>query len=234
MKTPRFPITICVAIAVLSFTFGLWSSHAAAEPFDVNLGLTPDPVRGLEIILNEPMGATIMKVKDVPRLWKIWEPLNRIKADEADEEERRAMTWQRYGWADRPGGDAWIPLGYTPDGRGNLVTNCFSCHGGHVMGDTIPGLGNTHFDLTTLSTDILRLAALDAGRDPKKVGDMRAPFNTPFNFHKGVSNAVTFAPVFAALRNPMLAQDYMRHPEKLLHHDMNAPAWWHYKPGFPI
>ena len=201
----------------------------AKEALDLNLGMTPDPERGLEIILTEAMGASIMKVEDVPRLWKIWEPLERIKAADAEDTVRREMTWQRYGWADRPGGDPWIPLGYTPDDRGYLVTNCFSCHGGHVMGDTVPGLGNTHFDLTTLSTDIRKLAALDAGRDPNSVGDTMAPFNTPLNFHKGVSNAVTFAPVFAALRNPMLAQDYLQHPEKLHHHDMNAPSWWLYK-----
>ncbi len=90
-------------------------------------------------------------------------------------------------------------MGYTPDGQGDLVTNCFACHGGHVMGDTIMGLGNSHFDLTTLVTDILKLDALDAGRDPESVGDTKAPFNTPFNFQKGGSNAVIFAAVFEAL-----------------------------------
>lgn len=198
-------------------------------PFDVNLGMTPDPARGLEIILTEPMGASIMKVADVSRLWTIWEPDASLKAADASEDQRRAMTWDRYGWADRPDGDRWIPLGYTPDDQGNLITNCFSCHGGKIDGTTVPGMGNTHFDLTTLATDVRRLAALDLGRDPMSVKDILAPFKTPLNHHKGVSNAVIFAPVFAALRDPELAKDYMAHPDKLHHHDMNAPAWWHYK-----
>ena len=211
------------------FTSGIIRAAEANQAFDLSLGITPDAGLGLDIILNEPMGAAIMHVSDVPRLWQVWEPQEKIKAADANEAERREMTWQRYGWADRPEGDPWIPMGYTPDGRGGLVTNCFACHGGHVTGDTIMGLGNSHFDLTTLVTDVLKLDALDAGRDPGSVGDMKAPFNTPFNFQKGGSNAVIFAAVFEALRNPMLAQDYMQHPEKLRHHDMNTPAWWLFK-----
>jgi len=224
-------LAVFLTIAVSFFYAGHDAIYAAEQndSFDLNLGLTPDPDRGLEIIMTEPMGISIMHTEDVSRLWKVWEPLDRIKASDVTEAERREMTWQRYGWSEQPKGDPWIPMGFTPDGQGNLVINCFACHGGHVMGDTIMGLGNSHFDLTTLVTDILKLDALDQGRDPKSVGDMKAPFNTPFNYQKGGSNAVIFAAVFEALRNPMLAQNYMQHPEQLRHHDMNTPAWWLFK-----
>lgn len=202
---------------------------AEVPDIDFNLGMTPDPERGLWLILNEPMGAAVMKTEDVPRLWQVWEPAERAKAEAANEDERRDMTWTRYGWANRPGGDKWVPLGYTPDKQGNLVTNCFACHGGSLQGKTIPGMGNTHFDLTTLATDRARLIALDAGRDPADVPEAMAPFKTPLNHHRGVSNAVIFAPVFAALRDPALAAEYFKNPELLHHHDMNAPAWWLYK-----
>ncbi len=229
--TRKFALITGVLFPALVLLIGAGIDHAAeaSEAFDLTLGITPDPERGLDIILSEPMGMAIMHGADVPRLWQVWEPLERIKAADANEAERREMTWQRYGWADGPEGDPWIPMGYTPDGLGDLVTNCFACHGGHIMDDTIMGLGNSHLDLTTLVTDILKLDALDAGRDPGSVGDTKAPFNTPFNFQKGGSNAVIFAEVFEALRNPMLARDYMQHPEKLRHHDMNTPAWWLFK-----
>lgn len=198
-------------------------------PLDTTMGLTPDPAKGLEHILHTPMGATVMKESDPKDLWKGWEPAERAKAEAATEEERRAMTWQRYGWADRPDPKQhWIPLDYTPDGKGNLVTNCFACHGGQIAGKTLPGVGNTQFDLTTIATDVQRLRKVEAGGDPMTVPDAVAPFKTPLNQHKGVSNAVVFAHVFAGLRNPALFTKYTQHPELLQHHDMNAPAWWLY------
>jgi mono/diheme cytochrome c family protein len=56
-----------------------------------------------------------------------------------------------------------------------------------------------------------------------------APFKTPLNFHRGVTNAVIFAPVFAGLRDAELGKQYNEHPEMLLHHDMNPPPWWNFK-----
>ena len=202
----------------------------AANASDVFLGMTPDAARGFEILMNEPMAGSIMKVADLERLWMVWEPSERERAEAADPDARMRMTFERYGWAMRPGDTVpKLPLDYTVDGKGNLVTNCFSCHGGKVAGKTIPGAGNTHLDLTTLSTDLMRLRALDSGRDPEKINDAIAPFKTPLNYHKGVTNAVIFAPLFAALRNPELAREFSNHPEMLLHHDMNPPPWWNFK-----
>jgi len=198
---------------------------------DIFLGMELNPQKGFEILLNEPMAQAILKVDDIDRLWKIWEPEEKAKAEAASPEERVKMTFKRYGWAERPEGGK-IPLDYTPDGKGSLVTNCFSCHGGKVAGKTIPGAGNTHVDLTGIATDVMRLRSLDGGRSYEQTQEMKdviAPFKTPLNYHKGVTNAVIFAPMFAALRNPELAKDYTAHPEKLLHHDMNAPAWWLFK-----
>lgn len=201
-----------------------------APPTDLFLGLTPDAAKGYEILLSEPMAATIMKVADLDRLWTVWEAEEKAKAEQADPAERRRMAFERYGWAQRPGdSEPNLPLDYTEDGRGNLVTNCFSCHGGKVAGVTIPGAGNTHVDLTTLSTDLARLRAADAGRDPAAVKDTMGPFQTPLNFHRGVTNAVIFAPVFAGLRDPVLGAQFNKNPELLLHHDMNPPPWWNFK-----
>lgn len=200
------------------------------QPTDLFLGLTPSASKGYEILLGEAMATPIMKEKDIDRLWLVWEEEERAKAEKADPTERRQMAFERYGWATRPGEDVnSLPLDYTADGKGNLVTNCFSCHGGKVAGVTIPGAGNTHIDLTTLSTDVVKLRALDTNKDPSQIPDQIAPFKTPLNYHRGVTNAVIFAPVFAGLRDLKLGIQYTQHPELLLHHDMNPPAWWNFK-----
>ncbi len=196
---------------------------------DTNMGLTPDPKKGYDLILHEPMSAPIMKISDLDRLWQIWEPEEKAKAEKATPEERRKMSFERYGWAERTDDKTGLPLDYTDDGHGNLVTNCFSCHGGKVAGKTNPGGGNTHIDMTSLATDVMKLRALDGGKDPSTIKDAKAPFNTPLNFHRGVTNAVIFAPVVIALRDKEYGAELMAHPEMLKHHDMNAPAWWNVK-----
>lgn len=224
-----------VATAAVVMSSGLsptdaFAGDATEAATDLFLGMTPDAARGYEILMNEPMAATVMKVADIDRLWLVWEEEEKAKAEEADEIERRRMTFERYGWAMRPGDEEPnLPLDYTEDGQGNLVTNCFACHGGKVAGVTIPGAGNTHLDLTTLSTDLAKLRALERGRDPAQVKDVVGPFQTPLNFHRGVTNAVIFAPVFAGLRDPELGRQFTQNPEMLLHHDMNPPPWWNFK-----
>ncbi|MGD9645433.1 MAG: hypothetical protein AB7U73_06950, partial [Pirellulales bacterium] len=187
VRTARVHRGLGILIAAL-LVGGLTPTRGAdSTPTDLFLGIEPDAAKGLEILMNEPMAARIMKVDDIDRLWTIWEAEEKAKAEAADIVERRRLTFERYGWATRPGEDyTKLPLDYTDDGQGNLVTNCFSCHGGKVAGVTIPGAGNTHLDLTTLSTDLARLRAADAGRDPAKVKDALAPFQTPLNFHRGV------------------------------------------------
>lgn len=221
-------------IVALGFVAGLFAPGAGRsafaldvpQPTDLNLGLTPDPKKGYELLLNEPMAAPILKVTDMDRLWQVWEPEEKAKAEKASPEERRRMTFSRYGWAERTTDKTGLPLDYTPDGKGNLVTNCFTCHGGKVAGKTTPGAGNTMVDLTTLATDMAKLRAFDSGGDISKVTDQQAPFKTPLNFGRGTTNAVIFAAVFAGLRDPARGKLYTQHPDVLMHHDMNAPAWW--------
>lgn len=229
LSLARRPIVWIRIVSAVLLTAGVGRisfADDAPEGIDLNLGLKPDPQKGYEILLNEPMAAPIMKVADLDRLWLVWEPEEKAKAERATPEARRQMTFSRYGWAERPNDNSGYPLDYTPDGHGSLVTNCFTCHGGKVAGKTSPGGGNTHIDLTTLATDIARLRVMDAGGDPSKVGDQQAPFKTPLNFHRGTTNAVIFASVFAGLRDPARGKLYTQQPDLLKHHDMNAPAWW--------
>ncbi len=221
-----------LALTWITAAAACWCPARAGDstPTDLFLGMQPNAQQGFQILMNEAMAAPVFKATDIDRLWTIWEEEERSKAEKADLMERRRMTFQRYGWAQRPGDDELtMPLDYTADGSGNFVTNCFSCHGGKVAGVTIPGAGNTHLDLTTLLTDVVKLRTLDAGGDPAKIKDVVAPFQTPLSFHRGVTNAVIFAPVFAGLRDLKLGVEFSKHPELLLHHDMNPPPWWNFK-----
>lgn len=227
----RATITVLVLTA---FAFTPLSARAETayvpEIDDLNLGITPDPQKGYEILLNTPMAAPVLKESDIDNLWKVWDKTSKALAEAADPQTRRDMTFERYGWAKRPAPDATgLPLGYLPDGNGNLATNCFACHGGQVGGTTIPGAGNVHIDLTTLATDVRNLRIHDAGGDYSKMSDAQAPFKTPLSIHRGSTNAVVFASVFAGLRDPKRGKLYTEHPEELLHHDINPPAWWNFK-----
>ncbi len=197
-----------------------------ASPGDLFLGLTPDARQGYEAILNRPMGRRVMAIADLDRIWQVWEEEEREKAEVAASDERRRMLFERYGWVQRPDDDTFdLPLGYTDDGQGGLTINCFACHGGKVAGKTIPGAGNTHIDLETFRVDLLRLRALNAGKDPFEI-DTTPPLNVQTNYHKGSTNAVVIEVLNYVRLNPEVLLQVLVQPDMLQHHDMNAPAWW--------
>ncbi|MCP3695408.1 MAG: cytochrome c, partial [Planctomycetaceae bacterium] len=77
--------------------------------------------------------------------WRTWpEPL-KSKAARSSLAERRQLAFQRYGLTPRPHDSSGKPLQYVVDAKGNWSLNCFSCHGGKVSGQVIPGLPNTHY-----------------------------------------------------------------------------------------
>lgn len=220
----RTLVAVClVAFGSLSIG-GLGFALEPAAPTDLFLGIEPDAKKGYELIRTKPMGRKLISVADVDRLWMVWEDDVKAKAETAGPDERRRMTFQRYGWAKRPEDEKLgLPLGYTEDSDGMLANNCFSCHGGHVAGRSIPGMGNTHVDLMTLGTDINKLRTLEAGGDPDKVG---FPIPFPTNYHKGFTNAVILEVLHWVRMNPDVLMKVALNPKLLPHHDMNPPAWW--------
>ena len=201
-----------------------------SEPTDVFMGLQPDAATGYHIIMNELMAGPALKVTDIDRLWNVWEPEEKEKAERASHDDRMRMTFERYGWVKRPEDDVpTLPLGYTADAKGNIGSNCFSCHGGKVAGKVILGVGNTHIDLTTLVTDVQKLKLFDRKIRYETVPDVQGPFQTPLNHHKGFTNAVIFPAMLVGAQNYQIGRKFMENPDLLLHHDMNAPPWWHFK-----
>ncbi|MBI1785756.1 cytochrome c [Candidatus Sumerlaeota bacterium] len=226
MKLKIFFVAACAL-----WVFGA-SLPLMADDADIDIStIKPDPKLGFDILMNVPMADPVVKIKDLDRLWMVWEPEERAKAEKAKPEERHKMTFSRYGFIEREFDKTGLPLGYTDDHKGNLVTNCFSCHGGKVAGNPYPGLGNSHHDITALITDVARLAAMDRGEDFSAIDNLKATFNTPYNMAKGVSNATMFAFILGALRDANL--DLVERPVDpsglLKHNDLIAPPWWHYK-----
>ncbi|MGH7200141.1 MAG: cytochrome c, partial [Planctomycetaceae bacterium] len=159
-------------------------------------------------------------------LWKTWpEPL-RSRAETATAAERRRMAFSRYGLMEDPASPGTgTALGYVNDGRGGWVMNCMACHSGKVAGQVIVGLPNSHYALQTLTEEV-RATKLRMG---KKLAHMDlANFKLPLATTNGTTNAVIFGIVLGALRDAdMNVIDGESGP--LMHHDMDAPPWWHYR-----
>ena len=217
-------MTVFVGMGLASVAFG-----GDATPTDMFLGLTPDAAKGYEIMMHEPMATAIMKVADLDRLWIVWEEDEKAKAEKADSVERRRMTFML--WLGQASGRLRAqPAARLHRGRqgepGHQLLLVPRRQGGgpddsrswqHPRRPDDAGHGR------------VATARLEGGNDPAQLAEAIAPFKTPLNYHKGVTNAVIFAPMFIALRDPVLAREFNKHPELLLHHDMNPPPWWNFK-----
>jgi mono/diheme cytochrome c family protein len=184
---------------------------------------------GYDLLLSKPFSSSVMSIDEYERLWTVWEDDARARAEAASPAERRRLAFERYGFIDRATDDTGLPLGYTDDGRGNLVTNCFSCHGGKVAGRAIPGLANAHQDLMALVNDLVALRAADRG-DPRPAELENGPLGFPLNYTRGHSNATMFSLALGSMRDRDINAIFPPRPTgPLTHNDMDAPAWWQFK-----
>lgn len=159
-------------------------------------------------------------------LWKTWEAPLKAKAEQATPEERRQMAFSRYGLTEAPGREGGMPLQYADNGKGGWVLNCFACHGGKVAGQVIMGAPNTHIALETLFQEIYSTKRqLNRPVPPAELGSLVVPLGKS----NGTTNAIIFGVVLGAYRD----RDLNVHPEyptpKMVHHDHDAPPWWHMK-----
>lgn len=186
-------------------------------------GLTPEG-RGYWFLTQKAYLPPDFNQATIDSVWTRWpEPL-RTQAAKAAAEERRAMTFSRYGLTPRPE-DPTRPLQYVVDAEGNWTMNCFACHGGKVAGQVWPGLPNSHYALATLTEETrevkiekgLPLARMDLGS-----------FFVPLGATNGTTNAVNFGVALMAFRDANLDLRKEVWPPKMLHHDLDAPAWWHF------
>ncbi|MEM9702592.1 MAG: cytochrome c [Planctomycetota bacterium] len=186
-----------------------------------------DPARGYELLRTKPLLPPDFDRETLLRLGLTWPAEKRAEAKAADERRRIEMAFSRYGLVEPPEDDpiGGETLNYVETDRG-WVMNCFACHGGKVAGKTIPGLPNSHYGLSTLTEDV-RTVKLLTGKalSHQDVGQMRIPLGGSH----GTTNAVIFGIVLDAFREPDMSVNAGRDPGPLLHHDMDAPPWWHAK-----
>jgi hypothetical protein len=182
--------------------------------------------RGYQFLINKPYLPPDFDQQTFDEVWKVWpEPL-RSQAESATSDKRRRMAFSRYGLTERPGDESGKPLQYVVDERGRWSMSCFACHSGKVAGQVIPGLPNSHFALQTLTEEIrLTKTRLEKPFTRMDIGSVFMPLGNT----NGTTNAVMFGVVLMAHRDADLNVYPNRPIPLMVHHDMDAPPWWHFK-----
>lgn len=181
--------------------------------------------RGYRHLLETPYVPAYFDQEVFDNLWTTWPSELRAEAEAASPARRREMAFARYGLTTRPGDDSGKPLQFVVDGQGNWTPNCFTCHGGTVAGQIIPGLPNSHYALQTLIQES-RLVKLRMGK-PFSTTDYGAMV-MPLGGTHGTTNAVIFGVALAAYRDQDLNVVPSKQSSPFVHHDMDAPPWWHF------
>ncbi len=136
----------------------------------------------------------------------------------------RRNTWTAYGIAPRPD-DPTKPLQYVMSKDKQYVMNCFACHGGNLFGATYPGAPNTTYALETLTEQVRKIKL--SFQMPLGHMDIGSVF-MPLGKTVGSSNAVMFGVALMNFRDNDLNLHIDRSPAEMVHHDMDAPPWWHF------
>ena len=134
------------------------------------------------------------------------------------------MAMERYGLVPLPS-DPSRSMQYVVDAAGCWTMSCLACHQGQVRGVAIPGVPNSNYALETLTEEV-RLVKVQQRKafSHMDVGALLLPLGTT----NGTTNAVIFGVALMRHRDPDLS--IVQRPPRfdLVHHDMDAPAWWHY------
>ncbi|MFM9024848.1 MAG: cytochrome c [Planctomycetaceae bacterium] len=184
-----------------------------------------DPARGREPLLSRAYLPADFDQEVFDELWTTWEEPLKSRAEAAGVEERRRMALERYGLTPRPD-DPSRSLQYVVDGAGRWTMTCLACHQGQVGGRALPGVPNSTYALETLTEEV-RLVKV---RQRKPLGHMDlGSLLLPLGTTNGTTNAVVFG--VALMRHRDADLNLVQRPPRfdLMHHDMDAPAWWHYR-----
>ena len=132
-------------------------------------------------------------------------------------------VWDIYGLSPNPE-EPGQALQYVKTAAGEYAMNCFACHGGNTFGVSFPGAPNTSYALQSLVEDVRRVKL--QAKIPLSHMDIGSVF-MPLGGSVGTSNAVMFGVALMNHRDPDLNIVH-RMPGNMLHHDMDAPPWWHF------
>lgn len=220
----RSPLAAAIAVVALGWGYGpaAWTACEAADAA-ASPGLTPSPERGYRHLLDQAYVPAAFSEADVEALPSVWPASAREAAEAADATTRRALIFARYGLTPRPD-DPRKPLQYAVDGAGRWSLNCFSCHGGQVGAEVIPGAPNAHFAFADLMDDVARVAA--ARKDLPTTMAVSLWRRIPLGGTHGLTNAVVFSRALGAFRDDDLRLVPPRSAPEFVHHDLDAPPWW--------
>ena len=182
--------------------------------------------RGYWFILNKPYLIPDFDNETFENLWQSWPVKERHRIESLPPEVRREEIFSYYGLTNRPGESSEKPLQYVVNENGQYYMNCFSCHGGEVAGRVIPGLPNSNYALQSLTDDV-RTTKLRIGK-PLSSRDLSSIFFS-MGGSNGTTNAVMFGVALESYRDHDMNLLSFRSLPELVHHDMEAPPWWHFK-----
>ncbi|MDJ0974071.1 MAG: cytochrome c [Planctomycetota bacterium] len=211
-----------LALAPLMSERPVSADEPAEAPF------IPSAERGRKHLLETPYVPWHFDTETFENLWKSWpEPL-RAEAEKASPEQRRRMTFTRYGFTARSGDESGLPEQYSIDKEGRWAVSCLACHSGQVGGQRIEGLPNAHLALQTLAEDVLATKKLL--KKPMRIYDLgTASGQIPLGTTVGTTNAVVFSIALLQYRDKDLNVVPPRSRLRFPHHDLDAPPWWHFK-----
>lgn len=211
-------------VLLVSALAGARVGHAAEDGgLPKAAGETPAQ-RGYRLLTTKPYLPPDFDQELFDNLWKAWPEELRERAGKASPAERRRMAFSRYGLVERPDSDGAGPaLGYVSDGKGGWVMNCLACHSGKVAGRAVFGSPNADYVLETLTEDV-RALKLKLGRPlgHMDLGSLRMPLGGS----RGTTNSVMFGVALGALRDKDLNLRRDAAAPRLVHNDVDPPAFW--------
>ncbi|HBE70500.1 MAG TPA: hypothetical protein DDW52_20315 [Planctomycetaceae bacterium] len=200
---------------------------------DAKVQLVPgDAKLGYQLLTTKAYLPPVFTQANMDEIWRAWPKELRERAATVDPETRRRIIFERYGFTERIGFDSGAPDGsgkplqYVVDESGRWSMNCLACHGGSVMGRSYPGAPNNRFAFELLATE-MRNSKLIRGKLPNQF-DVGATL-MPLGKTRGTTNAIMFGVGLMHYRDEDLNLNGKLVPPAFVHHDVDAPPWWHFK-----
>lgn len=195
-------------------------------------GASGDARRGYDLLVHQPFLPPDFSEEVFDNVWQVWPQPLRDQARDATLQQRRAIAFKRYGLtprqetaeSDLPGEPLQYVVTQSASGQRQWTMNCFTCHGGEVYGKPYPGAPNNRFALQTM-TEELRAVKLRLAQPLSRMelGSLVIPLGTTH----GTTNAVIFGVGLLSRRDADL-NVIAGVTSDLVHHDMDAPPWWHF------
>ncbi|MCR9200039.1 MAG: cytochrome c [Planctomycetaceae bacterium] len=221
-------LSLAVRTALASFRLLLTVAGivaaVAVRAEDGSEAIETPAARGFRFLTETALIPPDFQDETFQQVWQEWPERLRARASQASDAQRRQMAFERYGLTPRPGETTDEPLQYVVNESGGWCMNCFTCHGGTVYGQPVPGAPNNRIALHSLVEETWR-SKIRHGLPPSRMdlGAMAIPLGTS----NGTTNAVVFGMGLMHNRDAELNL-VPAAPKLFTNHDMDAPPWWYF------